>query len=83
MATLADLLGLGSLTQTQAPSTPTSVQTQAQQLPGFLQPYVEDILGRSYALTTQTPYMPYAGERVAGFTPMQQQAFDQLQGMQP
>ena len=83
MATLADLLGLGSLTQTQAPSTPTGVQTQAQQLPGFVQPYVEDILGRSYALTTQTPYMPYAGERVAGFTPMQQQAFQQLQGMQP
>lgn len=80
---LTDLLGLGSLTQTQAPSTPTGIQTQAAQLPGFVQPYVEDILGRSYALTTQTPYMPYAGERVAGFTPLQQQAFQQIQGMQP
>ena len=35
MATLADLLGLGSLTQTQAPSTPTGIQTQAAQLPGL------------------------------------------------
>lgn len=81
---LLDYLGLGSLTQAQPlSSSPTSVQNTSAAIPRFAQPYVEDILGRSYALTTQTPYMPYAGERVAGFTPLQEQAFSQIGSMQP
>ena len=81
---LTDLLGLGSLTQPQQlPSTPTSVSSTSYQVPAWIRPYAEDTLGRAYALTTQTPYTPYAGERVAGFTPLQQQAFQNIAGMQP
>jgi hypothetical protein len=40
------------------------------------------MLGQTQALS-QTPYQTYDRERIAGFTPMQQQAFQGAQGMQP
>ena len=53
-------------------------------IPDYARPYVEDLLGQAQAVTntSQNPYMQYMGERVAQFTPMQQQAFEGAQGMQ-
>jgi hypothetical protein len=43
-------------------------------IPEYAQPYVERMLGKAEALT-EAPYQAYGGERIAGFTPLQQQAF--------
>jgi hypothetical protein len=53
-------------------------------IPDYARPYVEDLLGQAQAVTDigANPYMQYMGERVAQFTPMQQQAFEGAQGMQ-
>jgi hypothetical protein len=52
-------------------------------IPDYAKPYVETLLGQSQALTdtSQNPYMQYMGDRVAQFTPMQQQAYEGAQGM--
>jgi hypothetical protein len=42
-------------------------------IPEYAKPYVEKMLGKTEALTN-APYQTYQGERIAGFTPMQQQA---------
>lgn len=52
-------------------------------IPEYARPYVEDMLGRSQALTTQNPYQPYGGERIAGPTGMQQQSYGAASSMQP
>ena len=54
-----------------APASQTVTQTT---IPEYARPYVERMLGQSEALT-QTGYMPYGGQRLQAFTPMQQQAF--------
>jgi len=53
-------------------------------IPDYARPYVEDLLGQAQAVTNtnQNPYMQYMGDRVAQFTPMQQQAYEGAQGMQ-
>ena len=53
-------------------------------IPDYAKPYVQNLLGQAQAVTntTQNPYMQYMGERVAQFTPMQQQAYEGAQGMQ-
>jgi hypothetical protein len=61
---------------------PTEQRVQSSNIPDYAQPYVEDVLGRSQALTTQKPYEQYAGQRVAGFSPMQAQAFQNIAGQQ-
>ena len=61
------------------PSQQTVTQTN---IPEYARPYVEDTLGRAQALTTQRTYEPYAGQRLAGFTPMQAQAFQNIAGQQ-
>jgi hypothetical protein len=40
------------------------------------------MLGKTEALS-QTPYQAYGGERIAGFTPMQQQAFQGVANLRP
>lgn len=55
------------------PSQPTSQNVTQTTIPEYAKPYVERMLGKTEALTN-TPYQPYKGERIAGFTPMQQQA---------
>ena len=57
-----------------APADTTSVQTQ--DLPDWAKPYAQDVLSKGKAVTdvSQNPYQAYGGERVAGFTPLQQQA---------
>jgi hypothetical protein len=61
-----------------APTSQTITQTS---IPDYAKPYVEKMLGQTEALAG-TPYQTYDRERIAGFTPMQQQAFQGAQGMQ-
>jgi len=53
-----------------APSSQNVTQTS---IPEYAKPYVEKMLGKTEALSN-APYQAYQGERIAGFTPMQQQA---------
>ena len=65
-------------------SAPAS-QTQVSDLPDWAKPYAKETLGKGQALTdiNQNPYQTYKGERVAGFSPMQQQSFQGATEMQP
>jgi len=58
-----------------------TVQTQTS-IPEYAKPYVEKMLGKTEALTN-TPYQAYGGERIAGFTPLQQQAFQGVANLGP
>lgn len=62
-----------------APSSQTVTQTS---IPEYARPYVEDTLGRAQAITSQSTFQPYAGQRIAGFTPMQAQGFERVAGQQ-
>ena len=61
---------------------PQQQTVSATEVPAYARPYVERMLGKTEALS-QTPYQAYGGERIAGFTPMQQQAFQGVAGMRP
>lgn len=52
-------------------------------IPEYARPYVEDMLGRTQALTTQNQYQSYGGDRVAGPTGLQQQSYGTAAGMTP
>ncbi len=54
-----------------------ATQTQISDLPDWAKPSAQKLLGKAEAVTdiSQNPYQPYRGERVAQFTPLQQQAF--------
>ena len=58
-------------------------QTQTT-IPDYARPYVEDLLGQAQAYTDPNarPYMQYMGDRVAQFTPLQQQAYQNAGLMQ-
>jgi general stress protein YciG len=62
-----------------------SQQTQTTELPEWARPYAKDVLAKGQALTdiNKNPYQVYGGERIAGFQPMQQQAFETAANMQP
>jgi len=60
---------------------PTQTTITQTSIPDYAKPYVEKLLGQSEAVTG-TPYQTYDRERIAGFTPLQQQAFTGAQGMQ-
>ena len=64
-------------------SQPTS-QTSVSELPEWAKGYAKDTLSKAGALTdiNQNPYKPYEGSRIAGFSPLQQQAQQQAAGMQ-
>lgn len=62
---------------------PTQQTVNNVNIPEYARPYVEDMLGRSQALTTQNPYQSYGGQRVSGFTPLQQASYTGAAGMQP
>jgi hypothetical protein len=53
-------------------------------IPDYARPYVEDLLGSAAGLTdiNQNPYMQYLGDRVAQFTPLQQQSYENAALMQ-
>lgn len=60
-----------------------STSTQTSEVPEWAKGAIQRTLGRAEALTdiNQNPYQQYQGERVAGFSPLQQQAFDRIGGM--
>lgn len=64
-----------------APVQQTVSQTN---IPEYARPYVETMLGQAQALTdvNQNPYKPYEGQRVAGFTPMQAEAYNRIASQQ-
>lgn len=74
--------GGGGSAPAPAPTSQTVTQTN---LPTWAQPYSEQLLGQAQALTdvNTNPYQQYGGQRLADFTPMQQQAFSNIGGMQP
>ena len=78
---MSGLFGGGQQPQQQQPTSTTVTNTN---LPAWAQPYSEKILGQASALTdiNQNPYQQYQGQRLADFTPMQQQAFNTIGGMQ-
>jgi len=65
-------------------STPTQQNVTTTNIPEYARPYVEKTLGQTAALTdiNQNPYQPYTGQRVANFSPLQNQAFTSLEDMQ-
>lgn len=62
-------------------SAPPATQTvvQKQELPGYYQPYIENLLARGQNLSLQD-YQGYEGDRLAGLTPEQQASFDIARG---
>jgi len=56
-----------------APPPPSSQTVTQTSIPEYAQPYVERMLGKAEAFS-EAPYQAYGGERIAGFTPMQEQA---------
>jgi len=58
--------------------------TQTTELPEWARPYAKDTLAKGAALTdiNQNPYQTYGANRIAGFSPMQQQAFQGAANMQ-
>ena len=63
----------------------TSQTTTTQDLPDWAKPYAQDVLSKGKAVTdiNQNPYQPYGGNRIAGFSDLQNQAFQGAQNMQP
>ncbi len=70
---------MGKDSPQQNPTNQTVTQTS---IPDYAKPYVERMLGKAEAVSNQ-PYQAYGGERIAGFSPMQQQAFRGVQNLQP
>ena len=64
---------------------PAAEQKAVTELPEWAKPYGKDILAKGAALTdiNQNPYQTYNQERLAGFSPMQQQAMQGAAAMQP
>ena len=60
---------------------PQESTTYTTNLPEYARPYYERMVERSEALS-QEEYQPYGSERIAGFTPGQQQVFGETLGMQ-
>lgn len=57
------------------------VKSETSNLPAYVQPYFEGMLQRSQSLLTQ-PYQAYGQERIAGFTPEQNQVQQNILGQQ-
>jgi len=77
------ILGDGGGGGGSAPANTTSTSTQTAELPEWARGYAKDTLAKGQALTdiNQNPYQQYTGDRIAGFSPMQQQAMQNAQGM--
>ena len=58
-----------------------TTQTVTQELPAWARPFAKEAIGKAAALTN-SPYQTYGGERIAQFTPLQKQAFEQAGGQQ-
>ena len=53
---------------------PSSQTVTQSNIPDYARPQFESLLGRAEALATQ-PYQVYSGQRIAGFDPLQQMAY--------
>ena len=62
-------------------STPAT-QTQVVDLPDWAKPYAQETLAKTKAITA-TPYQQYNAPRIAGFSPLQEQAMQTTAGLQP
>ena len=62
-----------------SPKTPEKT-TQVTELPEWAKPYAKDALERGRALSN-TPYQAYTGDRIAGFSPLQEQAQKSAAGL--
>ena len=64
---------------------PTQVSYTNTSIPDYAKPFVQNMLGQTQALTdiNQNPYQSYEGQRVAQWTPMQQQSFQGAETMAP
>ncbi len=58
-----------------------TVQNSSAFIPDWLEAYTKEGVGRAEALSSQ-PYTPYTGQTIAGLDPAQQQAYQQVLGMQ-
>ena len=67
-----------------APPPPAQQTVTQTSIPEYARPYVETMLGKSEALTdiNQNPYQAYGGQRIAGFNPNQNQAFQNITNQQ-
>ena len=65
-------------------SAPASSQTSVSELPEWARGYAKDTLGKAAALTdvSQNPYQAYGADRIAGFSPLQQQSQQDAASMQ-
>lgn len=70
-------MGKGSSSGGQAQPTQTTSTVNQSSLPAYAQPYFENLMGSAQSLA-QTPYQPYTGDQVAGFTPNQTQGFNTI-----
>ena len=72
---------------------PTSTEQTTTTIPGYAKPYAQQLLGSVFGGQDPTTgqfmpgligqgYQPYGRQRTAGFSPMQQQAFERYAGMQ-
>ena len=63
---------------------PTQATSTNLTIPDYAKPYVEELLGNAQGLTdpNQSQYMQYMGDRVAQFTPLQQQSYENAALMQ-
>lgn len=66
-----------------APANTTSTTTQTTELPEWARGYAKEALAKGEALTdvNKNPYQQYTQPRIAGFSPMQQQAMQNAAGM--
>lgn len=63
-------------------SQPTSTTQTTTTIPEYAKPYVERMLGKAEALT-EAPYQAYGGQRVAEFSPLQQQSMQAAANLGP
>ena len=63
---------------------PVTQQVNNTNIPSYAQPYVENMLGQASSLTdvNQNPYQTYQGQRIADFSPLQQQVFGNVANQQ-
>jgi len=77
------IAGFGGGSSTPA-AQPSSMSQTTSNIPDWAIPYATKNLGQAAALTdiNQNPYQQYQGQRVADFSPLQTQSFNNIQSMQ-
>ena len=73
--------GGGIIPQGGGGSAPTTTAEKTTGLPAWALPYAQDTLAKQQALSNR-PYQAYEAPRIAGFTPLQEQAKNTAAGMQ-